>query len=83
MMDLVSLGSVGVMAAIGLLVVVQVFVRGMKPPADESNRIAHLILVWEALKSPQRFVNLRDEQGRVAFPYLTEDLRDSINRMRP
>lgn len=80
MFDLIAGASVSFFALLGLLVVFQTIVRGMKPPADESNRIAHLILVWEALKSPQRFVNLRNDEGHVAFPYLTEDLRDTIQR---
>lgn len=39
--------------------------KGMKPPADTSNRIAHLRLVWFALTRPQAFVDL--------FPWLTKD----------
>ena len=63
---------------LGILVVFLVFIRGMRPPADESNRIAHLILVWEALKSPHRFVEAKNDAGDVMFPYLTQDLGEFV-----
>lgn len=61
---------------IGLWFFIMVFVLPMKPPADKSNRIAHLILVWEALKSPHRFVLLKDHFDRKPFLYLESDLGD-------
>jgi hypothetical protein len=67
-----------IFALLGLLVFVLVFVRGMQAPADESNRIAHLILVWEALKSPHRFVGLKRFGGEEAFPYLSQDIGDTV-----
>jgi hypothetical protein len=84
MFSVVASTCVGVLALLGLLVVFMVFFRPMKPPADESNRIAHLILVWEALKSPHRFVGLQRLEGnnlataKEAFPYLTQDLGEFV-----
>lgn len=43
-------------ALIGLLVFVKTLVLPMKKPADTSNRIAHLRLVWFALNAPEDFV---------------------------
>ena len=56
---------------IGLLVIIQVFVRPMKPPADTSNRIAHLKLWWLATTKPHLFVEL--------FPWLKNDVEDNLN----
>jgi hypothetical protein len=40
----------------------------MKKPADTSNRIAHLTLVWEALNRPENFVEAKPRE------YLKHDL---------
>lgn len=58
-------------AALGLLVIFYVFVKPMKAPADTSNRIAHLRLVWFALREAERFVPL--------FPWLTKDEGDLVD----
>ncbi len=55
---------------IGLLVIIQVFIRPMKAPADTSNRIAHLKLVWLALAKAHLFVE--------AFPWLKNDVEDNL-----
>lgn len=73
---------VGFFAILGLLVVFLTLVRPMKPPADPSNRIAHLILVWEALKSPHRFVGLKNARGEEQFRYLSQDLGDFVRGKR-
>lgn len=52
-------------AIVGLLVVYHVFVRGKRSPADKSNRINHLRLVWFALTREDEFVGL--------FPWLKND----------
>jgi hypothetical protein len=67
---------------LGLLVLFLVFIRPMKAPADESNRIAHLILVWEALKSPHRFVDCKFDENTRSFPYLTQDLGEFVRGNR-
>tara|TARA_R110000772_G_scaffold16535_5_gene46821 strand:- start:1269 stop:1496 length:228 start_codon:yes stop_codon:yes gene_type:complete len=56
---------------IGILTLYYVFIRPMKPPADESNRIGHLQLWWLATTKPHLFT----EQ----FPFLTKDVEDNIN----
>lgn len=66
----------GFFAAVGLFGAIMVFVVPQKAPMDRSNRIAHFKLVWEALKSPHRFVGLKDSEGNEAFPYLTMDVGD-------
>ena len=52
---------------IGVFVVYQV-TKKQKPPADESNRIGHIALIWEACTSPHRFTEFR--------PYLKYDVSD-------
>ena len=59
-------------ALIGLFVIVKVLFMPMKKPADNSNRIAHLRLVWWALNRPERFVNL--------YPWLMRDEHENINQ---
>jgi len=56
------LGLMTLPAIVGLLVVYHVFVRGKRSPADKSNRINHLRLVWFALTREDEFVGL--------FPWL-------------
>lgn len=57
-------------ALIGTLVLWYVLVLPKKPPADTSNRIGHLRLVWWALRKPEAFVEL--------FPWLTKDEGDVV-----
>lgn len=57
-------------ALIGLFVLVKTLFMPMKPPADKSNRIAHLRLVWWAITRPEMFIAqapwlARDEQENV------------------
>lgn len=52
-------------AMVGVLVLHNVLVRPKTPPCDESNRIAHLRLVWFALTREEEFVD--------KFPWLKED----------
>jgi len=62
---------------VGLLVLVLIFVVPNRPPMDTSNRIAHLRLVWNALRHPEDFVELIDpDTGKAQFEYLTKDDRD-------
>jgi len=55
---------------LGTFVLVKVLFLPMKAPADTSNRIAHLRLVWFAINEPQKFVKL--------FPDLTRDEGDNL-----
>ena len=55
---------------VGLLTVIQIFVRSKKPPADSSNRIGHLRLWWFALTRPGLFVD--------TFPWLKNDELDNF-----
>ena len=57
-------------AILGLYVLWYVLVLPMKPPADTSNRIAHLRLVWWAIKHPHKFVSL--------FPWLKLDEGEAL-----
>ena len=59
---------------LGLLIAVLVFIKPMKFPADQSNRIAHLRLVWFALTRPERFVELE--------PWLKMDELDLVKGAR-
>lgn len=78
MFSVLAASCVGFFALLGLLVSILTLIVPMKRPADESNRIAHLILVWEALKSPHRFVGLRNSQGTEQFRYLSQDLGEFV-----
>ncbi|MAG24832.1 hypothetical protein CMI47_04560 [Candidatus Pacearchaeota archaeon] len=55
---------------LGLLVLVQIFMVPKKYPMDRSNRINHLRLVWFAVKSPHKFVELH--------PWLKNDEGDNV-----
>jgi len=59
------LGLLLVPGLLGLLVIYHVFIRRKKSPADKSNRINHLRLVWFALTREDEFVGL--------FPWLKRD----------
>ena len=56
-------------ALIGLFVLMKVLFMPMQKPADTSNRIAHLRLVWFAINRPQNFVEL--------YPWLMQDEQDN------
>jgi len=55
---------------LGLFVFTWIFIKPMKFPADKSNRIAHLTLVWFALTRPERFTELE--------PWLKKDMGDIL-----
>lgn len=59
-------------ATLGTLVLFHTLVRTKKSPADSSNRINHIRLVWFALTREDKFVNL--------FPWLKNDEWDNINK---
>ena len=59
-------------ATFGLLVFYHVFVRRKKEPADKSNRINHLRLVWFAMTREEDFVDLYD--------WLKYDEKENMNR---
>lgn len=56
---------------LGLLVLYHV-IRPQKAPADPSNRINKLRLIWFAMKHEDRFVEM--------FPWLKEDETDQLNK---
>lgn len=58
------LGILLLPAAVGLFTMYHIF-RSNKPPADRSNRIAHIRLWWFALTREDLFVEL--------FPWLKND----------
>ena len=57
----------------GVFVVYQV-AKKQKPPADESNRIGHIALIWEACTAPHRFAEFR--------PYLKYDVSDWARKLK-
>ena len=59
-------------ALFGSLVLFRVLIRPKKSPADKSNRINHLRLVWFALTREDLFVD--------AFPWMKHDEYDNITR---
>jgi hypothetical protein len=59
-------------ALIGLFIIVKVLFMPMKAPADTSNRIAHLRLVWFAITRPEWFVE--------SAPWLARDEAENINQ---
>lgn len=65
-------GAGVVCTLIGLLVIVQTLILPMREPADQSNRIAHLRLVWWALTRPERFVGQE--------PWLAMDELDLVEK---
>lgn len=58
-------------ALIGLFVLIKVMFMPMKKPANVSNRIAHLRLVWWAIIRPQNFTSL--------YPWLMRDEGENLN----
>jgi len=61
---------------IGVFVVYQV-VKKQKPPADESNRIGHIALIWEACTAPHRFADFR-----LYLKYDVSDWAEIIKKQR-
>ena len=57
-------------AILGAFVFVKTILLPMKSPADESNRIAHLRLVWWAINAPEKFVS--------TFPWLASDEAENL-----
>ena len=68
----ILLGLMVLPALLGTLLIFHVFVRSKKQPADSSNRINHVRLVWFALTREDLFVSL--------FPWLMYDEYDNINK---
>jgi hypothetical protein len=64
-MVMLILGLVAFPALIGLLIIYHVMIRGKRWPADKSNVINHIRLVWFALTREDKFVGL--------FPWLKND----------
>jgi len=58
-------------SSVGFLVLFHVFVRGKKAPADTSNRINHLRLIWFALNREDLFADL--------FPWLKNDEFENVH----
>ena len=56
--------------ALGSLVLFQTLIRGSRPPADKSNRINRLRLVWFSMTRPEMFVGI--------FPWLMNDELDNL-----
>jgi hypothetical protein len=66
------LGAFLVPALLGALVLFHVFIRPKKSPADSSNRINHLRLVWFAMTRENLFVS--------TFPWLKNDELHNIQK---
>jgi len=56
---------------LGLLVIYHVLIRGKQSPADKSNRINHIRLLWFSLTREGDFVGL--------FPWLKNDEWDNVS----
>lgn len=59
-------------ATLGLMMIYHTLIRSKKFPADESNRINHIRLVWFALSREDLFVD--------SFPWLKNDELDNIRK---
>lgn len=57
-------------ALFGLFLFIKIILAPMKAPADTSNRIAHLRLVWFAITRPELFVD--------CFEWLKHDELDNL-----
>ncbi len=66
---LIGLGALP--SILGLLMIYHVLIRTKKSPADGSNRINHIRLVWFALTREDKFV--------YEFPWMKNDEWDNIN----
>lgn len=56
---------------LGLLVIYHVLIRGKQSPADKSNRINHIRLLWFAMTREDVFVG--------TFPWLKHDEMDNVS----
>lgn len=70
---LVVIALLAIFVMIGVFVAYQV-AKKQKPPADESNRLGHIALVWEACTAPHRFAEFR--------PYLKYDVSEWADIIR-
>lgn len=59
-----------VISCLFLLFTLYSVIRSQRPPADESNRVNKLILIWFALTREDLFVGL--------LPFLKRDLRENF-----
>jgi len=66
------LGLLVLPALLGTLLIFHVFVRSKQAPADASNRINHIRLVWFALTREDLFVGV--------FPWLKYDEYENVNK---
>lgn len=64
-------GLMAVPGVFGMLILFHIFIRRKKSPADKSNRINHLRLVWFAMTREELFVD--------QFPWLKKDEYDNMN----
>lgn len=58
--------------ALGTLMLFHTLVREKKSPADKSNRINHIRLVWFAMTREEDFVDL--------YPWLRKDEKDNLGK---
>lgn len=65
------LGLLSVPSLLGLFVIYHVLLRRKRSPADRSNRINHIRLVWFALTREDEFVGV--------FPWLRNDEKDNVS----
>ncbi len=70
----IAILCVMIFALFGLFVFIKTLVTPMKAPADTSNRIAHLRLVWFAITRPELFVN--------SFGWLKHDEMDNLKEKK-
>lgn len=59
---------------LGLLLIYHVLIRSKRSPADSSNRINHLRLVWFALTREELFVS--------TFPWMKNDEYENIHKQQ-
>lgn len=64
------LGVLLVPGMLGLFVIYHVLIRRKRQPADASNRINHIRLLWFALTREDEFVG--------QFPWLTRDEKENV-----
>lgn len=70
---IVVLALVALCLLVGAFVVYQVL-KKQKPPADESNRLGHIALIWESCTAPHRFAEFR--------PYLKYDVSEWAKKLK-
>ena len=62
---------------LGMLVLTWTFIKPMSPPADTSNRIAHIRLVWFALTRPEMFVDVAPWLKKDELDIISQSCRDN------